>query len=95
MPRPLGGSHAPIRAVGRQRTTTDRGGGTITHQNNIVIARDQPSREYQSHVTFSGLLNVLDGVASAEERILFMTTNHIERLDPALIRTGHLQHTML
>ena len=41
-----------------------------------------------SLVTFSGLLNALDGVASAEERILFMTTNHPERLDPALIRPG-------
>ena len=30
----------------------------------------------------------LDGVAAGEERMLFMTTNHIERLDPALIRPG-------
>jgi chaperone BCS1 len=39
-------------------------------------------------VTFSGLLNALDGVASQEGRVLFMTTNHIEKLDPALIRPG-------
>jgi len=39
-------------------------------------------------VTFSGLLNALDGVASQEGRLFFMTTNHIERLDPALIRPG-------
>jgi len=39
-------------------------------------------------VSFSGLLNALDGVASQEGRLLFMTTNHIERLDPALIRPG-------
>lgn len=43
-----------------------------------------------SRVTFSGLLNMLDGVASAEARILFMTTNYIERLDPALIRPGRV-----
>ena len=43
-----------------------------------------------SCVTFSGLLNVLDGVASAEERLLFMTTNHIQRLDPALVRPGRV-----
>jgi len=42
------------------------------------------------HVTFSGLLNALDGVAAGEERVLFMTTNHIERLDPALIRPGRV-----
>jgi mitochondrial chaperone BCS1 len=41
-------------------------------------------------VTFSGLLNALDGVASAEERIIFMTTNHLDRLDPALIRPGRV-----
>lgn len=41
-------------------------------------------------VTFSGLLNALDGVASAEERIVFMTTNHVERLDAALIRPGRV-----
>ncbi|KAI0340077.1 hypothetical protein BDW22DRAFT_1379460 [Trametopsis cervina] len=45
---------------------------------------------YQSSVTFSGFLNALDGVASGEERIIFMTTNHPERLDPALIRPGRV-----
>lgn len=43
-----------------------------------------------NRVTFSGLLNMMDGVASAEARILFMTTNYIERLDPALIRPGRV-----
>ncbi|KZT28418.1 hypothetical protein NEOLEDRAFT_1108514 [Neolentinus lepideus HHB14362 ss-1] len=50
---------------------------------------------YQSSVTFSGFLNVLDGVASGEERIIFMTTNHIERLDPALIRPGRVDLALL
>eukprot|EP00731_Ephydatia_muelleri_P020781 Em0013g508a len=43
-----------------------------------------------SRVTFSGLLNTLDGVASTEARIVFMTTNYLERLDPALIRPGRV-----
>jgi len=45
---------------------------------------------YQSSVTFSGFLNALDGVASGEERIIFLTTNHFDRLDPALIRPGRV-----
>lgn len=45
---------------------------------------------FLSGVTFSGLLNALDGVASADERIIFMTTNHPEKLDPALIRPGRV-----
>ncbi|KAF2786562.1 hypothetical protein K505DRAFT_318224 [Melanomma pulvis-pyrius CBS 109.77] len=47
-----------------------------------------------STVTFSGLLNALDGVASAEERIIFLTTNHVERLDEALIRPGRVDMTV-
>ncbi|KAI4255886.1 MAG: hypothetical protein LQ352_002339 [Teloschistes flavicans] len=43
-----------------------------------------------ANVTFSGLLNALDGVASAEERVLFLTTNHVDRLDSALIRPGRV-----
>ncbi|KZP12609.1 hypothetical protein FIBSPDRAFT_155584 [Athelia psychrophila] len=50
---------------------------------------------YQSSVTFSGFLNALDGVASGEERIIFLTTNHIERLDPALIRPGRVDLAQL
>lgn len=51
--------------------------------------------EYQSGVTFSGLLNALDGVASAEESITFMTTNHPERLDPALLRPGRIDFKVM
>lgn len=50
---------------------------------------------YQNGVTFSGLLNALDGVASAEESITFMTTNHPERLDPALLRPGRIDFRVL
>ncbi|KAF7323147.1 hypothetical protein HMN09_00095000 [Mycena chlorophos] len=50
---------------------------------------------YQSSVTFSGFLNALDGVASGEERIVFMTTNHVEKLDPALIRPGRVDFMAL
>lgn len=46
---------------------------------------------FNSNVTFSGLLNALDGVASStSQRILFLTTNHLEKLDPALIRAGRV-----
>ncbi|ELU44065.1 BCS1-like ATPase [Rhizoctonia solani AG-1 IA] len=41
-------------------------------------------------LSLSGLLNCLDGVAAAEGRLLFATTNHIERLDPALSRPGRM-----
>lgn len=37
----------------------------------------------------------MDGVASGEERIVFLTTNHPERLDPALIRPGRVDLAVL
>ncbi|EGR45251.1 uncharacterized protein TRIREDRAFT_68571 [Trichoderma reesei QM6a] len=57
----------------------------------FVNRRQRDSDGYSgANVTFSGLLNALDGVAAGEERIAFLTTNHIERLDPALIRPGRV-----
>lgn len=43
-------------------------------------------------VTLSGLLNVIDGLWSCcgEERIFIFTTNHKEKLDPALLRPGRM-----
>ncbi|CAD2222434.1 BCS1 N terminal/ATPase family associated with various cellular activities (AAA), putative [Angomonas deanei] len=43
-----------------------------------------------SSVTMSGLLNALDGVGAQEGNIVFMTTNHVEKLDAALIRPGRV-----
>lgn len=41
-------------------------------------------------ISLSGLLNSIDGVASHEGRVLIMTTNHLEKLDDALIRPGRI-----
>ncbi|GME81307.1 unnamed protein product [Ambrosiozyma monospora] len=58
--------------------------------------RDQSKEQgYSSGITFSGLLNALDGVTSAEEVLTFMTTNHPEKLDPALLRPGRIDYKVL
>ena len=41
-----------------------------------------------SSFTFSNLLNILDGVLFKHGLIVFITTNHPEKLDPALLRQG-------
>lgn len=56
---------------------------------------DPAASSASSEVTFSGLLNVLDGVSASEDRLVFMTTNHIERLDPALIRPGRVDYVQI
>lgn len=43
-------------------------------------------------ITLSGLLNFTDGLWSCcgSERIFVFTTNHLEKLDPALVRSGRM-----
>jgi chaperone BCS1 len=48
---------------------------------------DKPNR---SRCTLSGVLNVLDGVASQEGRIVLMTSNMAHKLDKALVRPGRI-----
>jgi len=45
-------------------------------------------------VTLSGLLNVLDGFHAPENVIFAMTTNHVETLDPALLRPGRIDYKL-
>ena len=51
--------------------------------------RDEDPR---SKLTLGGVLNFADGIRSScgSERIFIFTTNHPERLDPALIRPGRM-----
>lgn len=42
------------------------------------------------NVTFSGILNAIDGIASQEGRIFIMTTNSKDELDPAIMRPGRV-----
>jgi mitochondrial chaperone BCS1 len=70
--------------------------------NSIVLMEDidcafierKEGDDKRSKVTFSGLLNAIDGVAAGEGRLLFATTNHIQRLDPALIRPGRIDRKL-
>merc|ERR1719482_1284117 len=41
-------------------------------------------------LNLAGLLNVLDGVVDSPGRVVVMTTNHPDKLDPALIRPGRI-----
>ncbi|AAS51426.1 ACR200Cp [Eremothecium gossypii ATCC 10895] len=59
------------------------------------VKRKKNDDGYTNGVTFSGLLNALDGVASSEEMITFMTTNHPEVLDPAVLRPGRIDYKVL
>jgi chaperone BCS1 len=54
--------------------------------------RGKMDQDEGSRVTLSGLLNFTDGLWSCcgSERIIIFTTNHIEKLDKALLRAGRM-----
>lgn len=62
----------------------------VSHKRVVELAPLKPNElkapeTIAEGVTLSGLLNAIDGVTASEGRFLCMTTNHIEKLDPALI----------
>lgn len=60
----------------------------------IVVVEDIDclfdERQSSIDISLSGLLNAIDGLASHEGHMLFLTTNHRDRLDSALIRPGRV-----
>lgn len=73
---------------GLRRLLSDLPQNCVVCIEDIDAAFHQREKQGDSKLSFSGLLNALDGLASAEGRVLFMTTNFKEHLDSALIRPG-------
>src|SRR5260370_10966865 len=48
----------------------------------------------QKGMTLSGLLNVLDGFHAPSGVLFVMTTNHVEKLDNALLRPGRIDYKL-
>ena len=42
--------------------------------------------------TLKGMLNALEGIQALDNVIVMFTTNHLEKIDPALIRPGRIDH---
>ncbi|KAI3688880.1 hypothetical protein L2E82_46793 [Cichorium intybus] len=61
-------------------------------QNRETQNDSRNSNFYVEKISLSGLLNFVDGLWSScgDERIIVFTTNHKERLDPALLRPGRM-----
>lgn len=52
------------------------------------------SGEKLSFLTLTGLLNSLDGIVPMDNNIVFMTTNHLDKIDPALTRKGRVDYIL-
>ncbi|KAF9905580.1 hypothetical protein EC991_001541 [Linnemannia zychae] len=61
----------------------------------LVKRKAGKDQEGENNVTLSGILNSLDGITAQEGSVVFMTTNHIRKLAPALIRPGRCDRKLL
>ncbi|XP_058188070.1 AAA-ATPase ASD, mitochondrial-like [Rhododendron vialii] len=76
-----------------KRMKKKKGKSGEEEQNDPLEAKEKENEgDDGSKVTLSGLLNFIDGIWSAcgPERIIIFTTNHKDKLDPALIRRGRM-----
>lgn len=61
-----------------------------------LLRRSAPVSTFETdRLNLTGLLNVLDGVVETPGRIVILTTNHPEMLDPALTRPGRIDKQLV
>ena len=76
------------------KNENDRDTILVIEDMDCIFKERKSNDEARNMVTFSGILNTLDGITTCENQIVFLTSNHIEFLDPALIRPGRVDHIM-
>jgi mitochondrial chaperone BCS1 len=74
----------------QSRVGADSGGG----QNGPAMLSTKENVSTQNGITLSGLLNVLDGFHAPTGVLFVMTTNHVEKLDQALLRPGRIDYKL-
>jgi chaperone BCS1 len=71
---------------------------TTLPDDSILVLEDLDSlfveRDSKSNLSFSTVLNVLDGIIKKHKLLTFITTNHKDRLDSALKRSGRIDYEL-
>jgi len=57
-----------------------------------IFKERKSNDESRNQITFSGILNALDGITTRDNMICFITTNYKQHLDSALIRPGRVDY---
>lgn len=57
---------------------------------NDSLVSEKKDEDTGGFITMSAFLNAIDGIVGTDGRLLVMTTNHPDKLDPALIRPGRV-----
>jgi hypothetical protein len=74
----------------------DAAGDSVKSRDRKIPAPDtaaqslSPPTDDTDRLNLAGILNALDGIVDSPGRIVVMTSNHPDRLDPALVRPGRV-----
>lgn len=60
------------------------------NENKKDINENKESVVIEENISFGKMLNALDGITSGEDRIIIMTTNHLDRFSNTFIRPGRV-----
>lgn len=60
----------------------------------VLFKARKENDEYKSNLSFSAILNCLDGLVSLDKLIVVMTTNYLCNLDKALVRSGRVDYSI-
>jgi hypothetical protein len=55
-----------------------------------IVNPENKKKEEEDRLTLDDILNLMDGIRETPGRILVITSNHYDRLDPALVRPGRI-----
>ncbi len=75
----------------KSRKIQNKNNKTVT-QHVINIGDAEPINDTNDKLNLAGILNCFDGITSNYGRMSIMTTNHIEKIDPALLRPGRVDY---
>ena len=90
-------SNIVLKRHSRNDVTESTDSSTATSVNDKLLKcilnqnkKEQPTTTTNHNINLSHLLNLIDGVVEMHGRIIIMTTNHVDKLDDALIRPGRI-----
>merc|ERR1712079_453931 len=81
---------AGLEDIMKKRVAEPQKPAEINANENKENLKSDPKVEEKTEIKLSDLLEAFDGVLEMNGRMMVMTTNHLEKLDPALIRPGRV-----
>lgn len=81
-----------LRGMNTCDDSTKRKKFLVLEDMDCIFKERKSNDEARNNVSFSGLLNMLDGFATPDGLICFITTNYKQHLDSALLRPGRVDY---